>query len=92
MKISKNPQKSAEKSCKTCEFCKQFYRLFGYHMSAVDRFFCEVSNAFTESTSTCPVWQKKVKDAPDFSSERFDKAEAEIKDISEILNRNLSMI
>ncbi len=87
MKKSENPQKTAEKNCKTCEFCKQAYRLFGYYMKDFNRFFCESANDFTEPTNTCTAWQKKIKDPPDLSPARFDKAEEEVKAISELLKK-----
>lgn len=77
----------AEKSCKTCAFCKQIYGLFGYCARPLERFFCNVAENMTESTNCCGRWEMREEEKPDLSFERFQKAEEDIKAIKAILKR-----
>lgn len=79
--------KPAEKSCEACAFCSRIYAPMGYSVYPLEEFFCNVADEMTESTHSCPHWQKKTEEKPDLSLERFQKAEEDIRAIKAIMKK-----
>lgn len=77
----------AENSCKTCAFCKQIYRQFGYCFLPLEKFFCNTAEGMTEPANCCERWKKRGEEKPDLSFERFLEAEEDIRAIKAIMKK-----
>ncbi len=74
------------KRCRGCNACKQMYSRFGFsYYDEYKMFYCIVKENVTSVNDVCEQWTPKVKEKADFSAERFDGAEQDIKRLMELL-------
>lgn len=72
------------KRCRTCRACKRLWRWFSYRLDKGKRFYCEVHEKIIDLGSGCDDWCKKTRSF-DFSPQRFDEVENDIKLLKEYL-------
>lgn len=66
------------KSCKSCDFFRQLYRRFLFAFDLSDEYYCEKWGEISSKEGFCSSWQPKI-DRLDFSKQRFDEIEEDIK-------------
>ena len=79
--------KSTIKSCETCNHCKKVYRLGGLTYSPFTKYYCDHNDEILTEYTACEHWQHTVKTF-DFSPERFDQAEDDIKALLKIFENS----
>lgn len=76
-----------EKSCKNCESCKRLYRRYNYTIDRFKGYYCLTKKILIEG-DVCESYKPKRNREYDLSSDRFDKAEEDIRSISERVKIN----
>lgn len=62
------------------------YSRFGFsYYEDYNMFYCTIKESVTAANSVCEQWTPKVKEKADFSAERFDGVEQDIKKLMELL-------
>ena len=64
--------------CRSCEHCRKLYRLYRYMLFHNNLYYCNLLNNYTLPGDTCENVQKN-KHLCDFSEQRFDAIENDIK-------------
>lgn len=73
------------KTCKSCDACKKLYEKFYYSYFKNRKYYCELFEKLTEGGGVCESYKPKREMETDLSSERFDRAEEDVKYITENL-------
>ena len=74
------------KKCSNCNNFKQIYRNFTCQFGTYKLYYCTLNEVVATKDGLCKSWQPKGKQA-DFSKQRFDEVEQDIKFISDYIRQ-----
>ncbi|MDE5562963.1 MAG: hypothetical protein K2J01_05395 [Clostridiales bacterium] len=68
---------SYKNKCKTCDYCKSLYLMYGFRFWRSKRYFCAQRNKPIGIAGGCDTWQARIQ-RYDLSAQRFDEVSDDI--------------